>query len=359
MPRTCGRMGFKGGKGSLYGKARDEEDNWRGGFGKSVDSPKPAQPAEATNSPPLGRRQSSPRGPKSTPISSKPEVAIKPTTYTKTSAASKPPAKPAPVDTRIASGNLSLPGMPEKLAPESQAALDALCSQIPRTSGTAWVPMLDTSEVSGWRATGSFFGGNQVLMRTAIWPVCIACKSALTLVCQIDRASLLHPLEGSGLVQVFACTACAKILPQRNLNAAKPSNSAVFATFADLSEKDADYQLRASPKTATSFPLRRIVKWLPRKDFAHPEEVGKILTKFQWQVLAEAQVRSDKAGGFACWLDGRDEKCCKVCKQPLRLLVQIDSGDNVPFIWGNDGCIAVFECADHPEQVTALLMSSV
>lgn len=237
--------------------------------------------------------------------------------------------------TRIANGNLALPYIPEKLSDESQKTLDGLLEAI---SGTAWLPMIDTS-AQGWDPScGSFFGGNSVCTTNQTWPVCIACKVPLAFVCQIDRSTLLHPLQGSGLVQVFACTKCA--------NLRKSAWATVTAPGTVLS----------TPGFA--FPLRRIVKWLPRKDYAHPDDYERRLTREEWTVLAEVQIRSDKIGGFPVWLQQTEPRpTCNLCHKGMRLLVQIDSGDNVPFVWGGiDGCIMVFECQTHTEQVHALLM---
>ena len=145
----------------------------------------------------------------------------------------------------------------------------------------------------------------------------------------------------------------------------KPT-STVWATVVDLADTNTDYQVKeyANPRVPIA-KLKRIVKWLPRKDYMHPEEIevvsGKPLSGDEWRALGQVQVRGDKVGGFPAWLtrEGdimREKLRCRVCDKNLRLLLQIDSNDNIPLQWGTDGCLAVFECQEHWDQVTGIMV---
>ena len=201
--------------------------------------------------------------------------------------------------------------------------------------------------------TGSVLGGPRALCRSEPIPVCLECKQSLRFVCQVDRASLIHPFHGAGIVQLFACPKCV-----RNRNV-KP-RTACWATVIDAS----DASLTAKEiGLITSKPGRRVVKWLPRKDFPHPLDCA-ASTEAEWAVLGEVQVRGDKIGGCPSWLRKglRTEQLprlkCKECDAAMRLLLTVDSGDNVPFEWAQDGCLMVFECAQHGDQVTAIAAST-
>lgn len=133
--------------------------------------------------------------------------------------------------------------------------------------------------------------------------------------------------------------------------------AACWATTIDTKHLD-DYH-----EVATEQPAgRRVVKWLPRKDFMHPEEAEALLNRSlsteEWKVLGQSQIRGDKVGGFAPLLRPVEVPKCKACSQQMRLLLSMDSMDNVAFEWGKDGALLVFECAGHSDQVVALVVST-
>jgi hypothetical protein len=254
--------------------------------------------------------------------------------------------------TRISNGNLSLPRIPERLSTDSQTILDNLVEKYPFIVGSTWVPMLDiTNDMNALSC--SFLGGSRILLRNEIteWPICLNCRCPMVVLAQIDRASLPHTLHGKGVVQLFACVTCAT-------STTVPRRSVCWATsVGDVS----GWTTRECPKTTNSLPFRRIVKWLPRTDYMHPQDVetetGIKLPLQEWAVLGEAQIRCDKVGGYPAWLvSGPPKKfpTCKLCDRKMRLLLLIDSMDNVPVEWGADGCIQVFECQNHPDSVVAL-----
>jgi len=268
----------------------------------------------------------------------------------------KPHASPIPqaADSQaavIVNSNLALPWQPAALSPESLIAVTNMPTQ------SAWVPMVDLSAKP--TPAGSLFGGSKILSKSGSeLPVCLSCKEALSFVCQIERESLLHPFEGKGLVQVFACSKCCA-------NKSIKPRAACWASVISPQDPVELRDLKAPLAKAT----RRVVKWLPRNDFMHPleaeENLKRPLTPAEWTALGEAQIRGDKIGGFAPWLNrdsfihekNRNLKC-KVCETPFRLLLTVDSCDNTALEWGQDGCLMVFECPTHPEQVAALLMST-
>ena len=260
--------------------------------------------------------------------------------------------------TRIVNADLSLPWMQDNIKPESKKILDDLMQIDPSISTTAWVPMVDLGQNEPAVNQGSFLGGNRCLMKKAeALPVCLTCKSQLNFVCQIDRASLLHPFQGVGLIQVFACPKCA------HSNIAKPRNCC-WATLVDPTDKSVEYEVRQVPAPRPNG--RRVVKWLPRKDYMHPSEAEilfkRSLSVDEWRVLGEAQIRGDKIGGCVPWLNCSDNERsrlkCKLCDKQQRLVIAIDTFDNLAYEWGHDGSLLVFDCASHPEQVTALVVST-
>lgn len=285
-----------------------------------------------------------------------PERPDSPETWRNPTTAKPDPVAPvAEVDTRIVNANLSLPWIQDRVDPSSQRLIDELVKSNPAIASTAWVPMVDLGKDQTVGAHSSVLGGKiSWTKRGETLPVCIACKGQLNFVCQIDRNSLLHPFQGSGLVHVFACPQCVR----------DPKTKPRAACWASAVEQDNEFQAVELP--APNPTGRRVVKWLPRKDYLHPSEAETLLQRSlsaeEWRALGEAQIRGDKIGGCAPWLEcPPNEKArlkCKLCDKQQRLLLALDSADNVAFEWGNDGALLVFDCAIHPDQVTALVVST-
>jgi len=264
-------------------------------------------------------------------------------------------------ENKISNGSLSLPCIPEKLSSNSQRILDSLIESNPSIVGSAWVPIIDISPSPMVMTTfgGSHFGGDKIFLRSSSpveWPICLNChKSPMVIVAQIDRSSLPHAISGKGIVQVFVCLGCG------GPGMKNPKRSICWANSVGGREGFVIRQLPDDP-AVSSLPFRRVVKWLPRTDYMHPEDVSSLSIE-EWSVLGEAQIRSDKVGGFPTWPSGRvsdvvKKLTCKICDNRMRLLIQVDSKDNVPIEWGNDGCVQVFECPNHPDIVSAMWHSS-
>jgi hypothetical protein len=265
------------------------------------------------------------------------------------------PPSEVETSTRIVNANLSLPWMHDRLHASTQKIIDDLVRSNPAITATAWVPMVDLGKDQSVGPHSTILGGNHCLTKPGeALPVCIACKNPLNFVCQVDRSSLLHPFQSSGLFQVFACPTCVR-------DPSTKPRVACWATAVDSAEDCEAVEVPAPNKNG-----RRVVKWLPRKDFLHPCEAEVLLNRplsaEEWRALGEAQIRGDKIGGCAPWLEcPASEKArlkCKLCDKQQRLLLAIDSADNVAFEWGTDGALLVFDCPAHPEQLTALVVST-
>ena len=343
-------MGFRGkGKGKGYRNNRrphqhegEDSTDWRTPVEQATEEEIPIPRSESPKSPRHGRRHQ-PHHQKRKPSSNE-QVQTEDSSIHAN---------------RIVNGNLALPWTPNPLDSATQKILESMG---PESTSTTWVPMVDVSvqPTNSSVYTGSYFGGNKALVREGSqWPICLGCREPMLVIGQVDRSSLLHPYQGTGLVQVFACVRCVTPRPTSN----------VWANVVDLADTSVEYQVKeyVNPQAPTP-KLKRIVKWLPRKDFIHPEELetisGKHLGIDEWRALGKAQVRGDKVGGFAPWLPSqfketiRPKLRCRTCDKSLRMLFQVDSNDNVGFQWGpEDGYLAVFECQFHPQQVVGIMIT--
>lgn len=55
-------------------------------------------------------------------------------------------------------------------------------------------------------------------------------------------------------------------------------------------------------------------------------------------------------GGYPIWIQGETERRCKICKKQMEFIGQIDSQQEVQLMWGDAGCVYLFQCHEHHDQ---------
>jgi len=60
----------------------------------------------------------------------------------------------------------------------------------------------------------------------------------------------------------------------------------------------------------------------------------------------------DKLGGWPLWIQSVEYPECRICKKAMRLIFQIDSQVNLPYMWGDSGCAHITQCAEHKDVVS-------
>ena len=72
-----------------------------------------------------------------------------------------------------------------------------------------------------------------------------------------------------------------------------------------------------------------------------------------WDELSEAGYPrgGDKLAGYPMWVQGVEYPNCPVCNEQMRLLFQIDSNDNLPYLFGDAGCGHITQCKTHKDQI--------
>ena len=56
----------------------------------------------------------------------------------------------------------------------------------------------------------------------------------------------------------------------------------------------------------------------------------------------------DKLLVWPNWIQGIEYPECPTCSEPMKLVFQIDSEDNVPHMFGDVGCGHLCQCPNHP-----------
>ena len=225
----------------------------------------------------------------------------------------------------------------------------------------------------------SRFGGVPLLGRNDDWPTCGRCSRPLNLLLQLNLATLPKidtPLT-TGLLQVFYCT-------RMDFNEGGYCDD--FEAFSPC------HDLRILPDTTPLtparsipehiFPAMDIIGWEKFDDLPNGVEHDRLGLRYvydfqpgitsadvHWDAgnvhfyglistndgdedvasaIASAAPR-DKLGGWPAWVQGVEYPTCPKCKQEMEYFFQIDSEDNVPFMFGDVGCGHISFCRNHPD----------
>ncbi|HEV7226064.1 MAG TPA: DUF1963 domain-containing protein [Pirellulales bacterium] len=235
----------------------------------------------------------------------------------------------------------------------------------------AWKPIVE----EGDRAiTASKFSGVPWIGPTAPWPECMLCKQPLPLFVQLNLDELPDELEGrfgTGLLQLFYCLTD------------ECQGFGGWAPFEDSLSRvrvvraDGHATPVEARRAATHFPPKQIVGWERFLDLpASPDheelgllydydlgartaqiecpELGLTFKNIRDERLPEKIADSDsgdKLAGWPAWSQGPEYPHCPKCGRRMILVFQIDSEDNLPFMFGDTGTGHITQCPDHRDVV--------
>jgi uncharacterized protein YwqG len=237
-----------------------------------------------------------------------------------------------------------------------------------RNTRQAWRPI--TVKGDGL-ATASKFSGVPWLSAHEGWPECQGCRARMPLFLQLDlyRAPPDARAQfGDGLLQLFYCTSCEggwEAFSRVSLVRIVPHS--VFD------------QGSATTDAHVVFPVKRITGWTQIPDHPDPsdhEALGLVYAydfkvkplrtsitsrdpSFVADGVADDQLAEkisvaesgDKLGGWPLWIQGAEYPACPVCKAPMQLVFQVDSNDNLDFMFGDAGTGHITQCPAHREVV--------
>jgi hypothetical protein len=196
----------------------------------------------------------------------------------------------------------------------------------------------------------------------------------LPLFLQLDLAKIPEELGqrfGSGLLQLFYCTR------------EECQGSGGWEPFADeLSRVRVVHADGPAPLTALSqqnglFPAKQIIGWSRFTDLPTPCEHDDLGLKYKYDFDAGTlrlqcpeldfdvthamndcpaeeialSEHGDKLAGWPAWVQGVEYPHCPRCKRRMTHVFQVDSEDNIPFMFGDVGCGHITQCPDHKEVV--------
>ncbi|HEY9671706.1 MAG TPA: DUF1963 domain-containing protein [Waterburya sp.] len=200
----------------------------------------------------------------------------------------------------------------------------------------------------------SKFSGKPWLNPNERWPVCQHCGKPMQLFVQLNLDSLPESLQGefgSGLLQLFYCT---NMVDECDIEceAWLPFAKSVLVRVVEPNTEALDIEI---PEIEDYFPPVQIVGWEEIQDYPNYEEgtaLGIHLTDDQWRKIGSQYPRpGDKLSGWPYWVQGMEYPNCPLCHQRMRLVFQLDSNNNLPFMFGDVGCGHITQCQTHKTQV--------
>lgn len=218
----------------------------------------------------------------------------------------------------------------------------------------AWIPAV-ADEISG--PDCSKFSGIPALEKVEDWPCCRNCNEPMQLFLQLNSKDLPHEVGncfGEGFLQVFYCTNWDKRCEVR-CKAFFPFSKSTLVRVLEI-EREAIASIETSPVTH-QFPERKIVGWSSKEDYPNWEELESLdvtLSDEQGELLSDLDypLPNDKLLGWPHWVQGIEYPNCPKCGKTMKFVFQIDSEDNLPFMFGDVGCSHITQCEDHPDQMT-------
>ena len=209
--------------------------------------------------------------------------------------------------------------------------------------------------------TDSKFSGIPWLSSGESWPKCKNCNSEMQLLLQLNLSTLPKEstVAGAGLMQIFYCTSSD---PHCEVDCGSWfwNDKAMLARLVNPSGESHSYN---QTPVADAFPAKVIRRWEPGElELPRVEELIGLqeISEDEQTELYDAEDSEtypgpeggDKLGGWPYWIQSVEYPECRQCNQTMKLVFQIDSEVNVPYMWGDAGCGHVTQCPEHPEVIS-------
>lgn len=202
----------------------------------------------------------------------------------------------------------------------------------------------------------SKFSGIPAISKKEAWPCCKNCDEPMQLFLQLNSDELPESeknLFGDGILQVFYCTNWDKEC-EVNCEAFFPFSKSTLLRIVNYKIDDI-VALKENPVKEV-FPEKQIIGWNSKEDYPNWEELESLgieLSDEQSDLLCDMDypLPQDKLLGWPYWVQGVEYPDCPECKKPMKLIFQIDSEDNLPYMFGDSGCAHVTQCETHKDKL--------
>jgi len=161
-------------------------------------------------------------------------------------------------------------------------------------------------------------------------------------------------LFGDGYLQVFFCID-EKFGCEASITTYEPFSKGsivrvVNSEFGDL--------VAAGPMPlGNPFPELAIVGWQPQSDYPGWDDARSNGIDQDYDAASRVEEAGfphsgDKLMGWAAWQQGAKYPLCPECGSAMRYIFQIDSEDNIPYMFGDVGTAHITQCERHKDILT-------
>lgn len=215
---------------------------------------------------------------------------------------------------------------------------------------TAYKPIVEPGDGT---PTDSKFSGTPWLAEHEKWPTCPNCDNSMQLFVQLNLATLPEEhreKHGTGLLQMFYCTN-EDPMCECDCEAYAPFSKSVVTRIVQPNGAGAAVPPDGRPEAP--FPAKRIVGWNPMEDYPNGEELDAIGGRLSDEEESDYEwpKQEDKLGGWPSWVQNMEYPSCRKCGKQMELVFQIDSEDNLPYMFGDVGCGHITQCPVHPDEL--------
>lgn len=222
---------------------------------------------------------------------------------------------------------------------------------------SAWKPIVEEGDGA---LTASKIGGKPWLSADESWPICPNCHKPMQFFLQLNLNEIQRNLNrnfGKGILQLFYCTNTEPHC-EVDCDGWEPFTKTKIVRIVQPNSMPNAVEI---PDIEDLFEAKLIIGWEERYEYPHTqEELGNeiILDKQEWKILDEIidkRAIVDKLAGWPDWLQYPDYPNCPTCNQIMnKFIFQIDSDDNIPYMWGDTGIGYLVQCPRHQQQLAFL-----
>jgi hypothetical protein len=263
----------------------------------------------------------------------------------------------APWHPRLSASTMGRPSMTKD---ELRAALEPWRA---RNRRRAWRPKPTAGGATTW------FGGNPSGTPGEPWPTCSICSAPMRFLLQLNLQSIptgTRTEPSASLVQLFYCS----------------TDDGECETWRAHSGAH-HFRIRSPTATIQPGPLQPLAQvviggWDEFDDFPAPAEhellgvhhaydfrAGLVTVRCDdpaltlpalsldmdvAETISTAAV-GDKLWGWPSWVQGVEYPACPTCNERMSFLLQIDSNDNLDYMFGDAGTAHITRCSAHPDQL--------
>ncbi|MCU0540993.1 MAG: pentapeptide repeat-containing protein [Oscillatoriaceae cyanobacterium Prado104] len=266
-------------------------------------------------------------------------------------------------------------------------AYDRVINAIGHLKRSAWQPIIKEGDGD---LRSSKFGGKPWLSAGEHWPCCPNCDNPMRFFFQLNLQEIPAALDekfGRGILQLFYCTNHVYIERDRPTDSTfirfdnflegtvryieyiGCGNECFLVRIVQSHGRPAEFEIPQTGESTSKlcegeFPPRLIVGWQEVDDYPDSYEIEIQGISISWDDFdffddIGMYHRGDKLAGWPVWVQSEEYPDCPICHQEMKQLIfQLDSDDNIPFLWGDAGRGYILQCPNHQEEVAFLWQCS-